>query len=127
MNKVKVLLANKPRMLRESLRSIIDRELDLEVVAEEPDLVELLAAVDRTGADVVIVNLPESGEVPGICSHLLYEYPDLLILALSPVKGEAFAYRLTISRSQLNATEKSLLAAIRTQREVQAHRASKLR
>ena len=114
MDTVKVLLANRPRILRESLRSVIEGHRDIEVEAIEPDPVEILAAVDRAAADVVVIALPESGQDPGLCSHLLSEYPDLLVLALSPAEASAFAYRQVITKEKLQPPSKSnILACIR--------------
>ena len=114
MGKVRVLLANKPRMLRELLRSLIQRQADMEVMGEVLDPVELLLAVDETQADVVVVDLPESGEEPGICSHLLAEYPQLLVLALSPGRDRAILYRQSIIKEELSKlSEDEILEAIR--------------
>lgn len=114
METVKVLLANRPRMLRESLRSVIEGHDDIEVEAVEPDPVTVLAAVDRAAADVVVIALPDSGEDPGLCSHLLTEYPDLLVLALSTAEANAFAYRQVITKEELQPpSTASILACIR--------------
>ena len=114
MGKVRVLLANKPRMLRELLRSLIQRQADMEVMGEVLDPVELLLAVDETQADVVVVDLPESGEEPGICSHLLAEYPQLLVLALSPGRDRAILYRQSIIKEELSKlSDDEILEAIR--------------
>lgn len=132
MSNVKVLLANGPRMLRESLRGVIDRQPDIEVETCEPDALEMLAAVDRFAADVVIVTLPrqevdaaEAGE-PGICSHLLYEYPNLLIVALSPDSAGGYTYRLVIAREAVDPlSETSLLQVIRSRRSGHSRPASR--
>ncbi len=118
MDNVRVLLANSPRMLRESLRGMLDREIDIDVTTAPPDPIELLAAVDHTEADVVFVTLPESGADPGICSHLLAQYPELLVIALSPVDGRAVVFKQVITREELTpVAEDSLLQAIRRRRQ----------
>src|ERR1700756_5385427 len=79
-NKIRILLANRPQLLYESLENLIQCQTDMEVVGEVFDPVELLLMVGRTQADVVVIALPSSDEEPGIFSHLLAEYPQLLIL-----------------------------------------------
>ena len=117
MDNVRVLLANRPRMLRESLRLMLESQGDIDVATAAPDPVELLAAVDRTDAEVVLVTLPESGGDPGICSHLLAQYPELLVIALSPVEQRAVAFRRVITREELvPLAEENLLRTIRRQR-----------
>ena len=118
MDNVKVLLANRPRMLRQSLRAVLERHAGIEVETVEPDPVEILSAVDRTSADVVIVTLPESGEAPGITSHLLAQYPQLLVVALSAVEQHAAIFRQLIVREELSSFEEDqLVAAILRRRE----------
>ncbi len=118
MDNVRVLLANSPRMLRESLQGLLDRQNDIEVATAPPDPIELLSAVDRTEADVVLVTLPESGADPGICSHLLAQYPELLVIAVSPVDGRAVVFKQVITREELRpVAEDDLLKAIRRRRE----------
>lgn len=105
-------------MLRESLRGMFERQADIEVTTAAPDPVEVLAAVGRTEADVVLVTLPDSDDDPGICSHLLAQYPELLVIALSPVDERAVVYRQVITREELTPlAEDGLLSAIRRQRD----------
>lgn len=114
MKKIKVLLANKPRILRESLKDLIQGQPDMEVVAEVFDPVELLLKVGETHADVVLVELPDAAKDPGICSHLLAEYPEVLILAVSSGSGRAFLYRQTLSRQPIEQiSSMGVLSAIR--------------
>ena len=114
---VRVLLANRPRMFRESLRGALELHADVEVETATSDPIELLAAVDRIEPDVVFVTMPESGGEPGICSHLLAEYPELLVIALSPVEQRGLVFRRVIIREELEpVAEDSLLEVIRRQR-----------
>ena len=98
MAEIRVVLSNRPRMARELLRRVLSAQVDFEVVAEVLEPVELLVTVKRSGAEAVIVTLPESREDPGIISHLLSEFPDLTVLALSPNCTEAAVYRREIHR-----------------------------
>ena len=63
-----------------------------------------------------MITLPESGGDPGLTSHLLTEYPDLLVIALSPVAESAFVYRQVITKEEVvPLSAASLLTAIRSQ------------
>ena len=111
---VKVLLANRPAVLRISLATLLQQQSDIEVVGTVLDLKELLIAVGDTQADVVVLTLPDSGEIPGICSHLLYEYPQLLILALSSARTKACIYRQAITVEPLaDISDEGILTAVR--------------
>jgi DNA-binding NarL/FixJ family response regulator len=111
---VRVLLANRPRALRTRLARLLQLQSDIEVVGTVLDPIELLSAVEETQAEVVVVTLPGSGEMPGICSHLFYEYPQLLILALSATRSRAYVYRQVITVEPLAGTsDEELLTAVR--------------
>jgi len=103
-------------MLRESLGNLIRRQCDMEVVGEvfEPNPIDLLFATNDVRPDVVVVDLPDWNEDPGICSHLLSENPRILVLALSTTRESAFLYRQSISKEQLpTASNEAILGAIR--------------
>ena len=111
---VKVLLANRPEALRTGLATLLQQQSDIEVIGTVLDPVELLVAVGDTQADVVVVTLPDSGEMPGICSHLLHEYPQLLILALSSARTKACIYRQAITVEPLaDISDEGILTAVR--------------
>jgi DNA-binding NarL/FixJ family response regulator len=111
---VKVLLANSPESLRTGLAALLQQQSDIEVVGTVLDPIELLVGVGDTQADVVVVTLPESGDMPGICSHLLHEYPQLLILALSSARTRACVYRQAITVEPLaDISDEGILTAVR--------------
>lgn len=102
-------------MLRETLESVLRGQSDIDVELVEPDAVEILTAVGRTGADAVVVTLPESGEDPGLADHLLFEYPDLLVIALSPAEKGGFVYRLVVDKKPIEPLSAAgVLAVIRS-------------
>lgn len=104
-------------MLREVLLEELGNQVEIQAIEVDPDPVELLPAVDRYEADVVVISLDESGD-PGICSHLLAEYPSLLIIALSPSQERAILYRQVITREELHPlSAASLLTVIRERNE----------
>ena len=105
---MKILLANRPKMLRELLRELIAGQGDMQVVGEALDPLEILYAVRKTEADVVVTTLPAVGE-PGISSHLLAEYPDVLVLALAPDGGRAMLYRQVLLEEKLQSTNDNVL------------------
>ena len=44
-------------------------------------------------ADVVFVMGQEDGSIPGICTHLLYEFPEIVAVAISPSDHCATVFR----------------------------------
>ncbi len=100
MKTIKVLLAVESPMLRELLSEHIGNEPDLEVVDERVAPVDLLVAVARTEADVVIQTWPASGEMPNILTHLFVEYPELLVIGLPDDLDHAVICRQTITKTE---------------------------
>jgi hypothetical protein len=100
------------------LTHLIQSQPDMKLVREEPaDPVELLLAVRRRRAKVVIVPLEDPEAVRGVSSHLLSEHPDLLVLGLSLGRGESVAYRRSVTERRVEAfPAESLLRVIRTTR-----------
>lgn len=111
---VKVLLANEPRTWRTHLGELLRRHSDVEVVRADSDPIQLLIMVEDTQADVVVMTLPDSGTMPGICSHLLHEYPQLVILALTANRTRGHVYRQIIAAEQLaDTSDEGIVMAIR--------------
>ena len=100
MKRTKVLLAVESPILRELLGENIGKEPDLEVVDESVDPVDLLVAVGRTEADVVIQTWPASGEMPNILTHLFVEYPELLVIGLPDDSDRAVICHQTITKTE---------------------------
>lgn len=102
---IRVLFAVESSAVCNRLRDLIGQDPDVEVVGEVADPIDLLVAVNRTQADVAIVKWPQSGELPGICSHLLTEYPDLLVIGIPLREDRAYACRQRIARTRLPTME----------------------
>jgi DNA-binding NarL/FixJ family response regulator len=112
--KLRVLLAVDSPLVRDALRRRLDREEDVCLAGEAADPVDLLMAVRSTGANVVIHSWPRSREIPGICSHLLAEYPDLLIIAIPSDSDRIVTCRQTITVSEFqNAGVENVLSELR--------------
>jgi DNA-binding NarL/FixJ family response regulator len=110
--KIKVALVKKPSPVRRELKVLISRQPDMEVVGEFADSLELL--INARQSDVVFLSLPHLETEPGICSHLLAEHPDVLVIGVtSDVRG-AVLWRRSISREVLgNVTHKEIPKLIR--------------
>ncbi len=102
MRKIQVVLAVAPRMLREPLRMLLEGESDFQIADEVLDPVDLLMAVKDTEANVVIMTVPDAEAIPSICTHLLTEFPDLLVIAISSKANQAFTYRSRIDCKPLS-------------------------
>ena len=101
---VKILMVDVPNDLRDVLEAVIERHQNMEVVGEAFDPIDLLVTVSETDADVVIMGHPEADMMPGICTHLLTEFPILLLLIISTIDQRAFLYERKIRQEEVSYT-----------------------
>ncbi len=88
MQPIRILLMAIPRTLAEVVRQAVAEQTDVVVVGEVTGGMDLLLAAGLTGADLVILGLEDS-QLPGVCSHLVGEYPHIKVLGLTQ---KAFLY-----------------------------------
>ena len=111
---VRVVLSLKQDSIRKLFAELLGNQLDVEVIAQVDDPIELLLAVKRSNAQVVVLSWLQEETPPAICSHLLAEFPELLIIGISQAQNGILC-RQTVTTSALGPiTEKTLLAAIRS-------------
>jgi len=101
---VKILMVDVPNGLSNLLQDVIQRQTNMLVVGEAFDPIDLLLTVNETDADVVIMGHPQAESMPGICTHLLTEFPILLILIVSTIDQRAFLYRRKITQEEVSYT-----------------------
>src|SRR4051812_29406911 len=83
---MRAVLRVDPPLLREVFEHAL-RDAGIDVVGSPPDLLSLLLAIKERRAEVVFLSAPDSGtpqKEPGICSHLLSEFPQLKIVMVAP-------------------------------------------
>lgn len=100
----KILMVNVPGDLRNLLQDVIQRQENMLLVGEAADPIDLLLTVNETDADVVIMGHPHADRMPGICTHLLAEFPILLILIVSTTDQRAFLYERKITQEEVSCT-----------------------
>ncbi len=61
-HRVRVLVANQPRLMRELVLATIADQPDIEVVGETQDEAEITELVERTRPDVLIIGLQEPAQ-----------------------------------------------------------------
>lgn len=101
---VKILMVDVPDDLRSLLQDVIQRQQNMLVVGEAFDPIDLLLTVSETDADVVIMGHPQADSMPGICTHLLAEFPILVILIVSTIDQRAFLYERKITQEEVSYT-----------------------
>jgi DNA-binding NarL/FixJ family response regulator len=91
--RIRIVFAHLPLMLRDILRSAVAGQSDMEVVGEVAEVEELPFTLRRTAPDVVILGLHQ-WEVPELFTPLFDEDPWVKILAVTSDGREAVLYEL---------------------------------
>jgi DNA-binding NarL/FixJ family response regulator len=112
---IRVLVANRPRMIRELIMATISDQPDIEIVGEVLDESEIELAIERTHPDFLIVALERSDRLPGICEKTLRNHPQIRVIAIAPDRDKLMFYSasLRIQSDQLEASEASVLNVLR--------------
>ena len=115
MGKIRVLLANHPRLMRDLVLATLSDQPDMEVVKEVPDDSDIVCAADEYKPDFVIIFAQTLEGRPAICGDLFAHNPHAKILALAPERNlGAFYWAVTAIRSiSVESSEQGILDALR--------------
>jgi chemotaxis response regulator CheB len=113
---IRVLVANRPRLMRETILTTFADQPDIEIVGEVSDDAEIMECVKRTLPNFVVIALDQPGRRPAVCDDLLREHPEVRIIAVAPAKNYVVYYwaSLDIHSSNIEASEEGMLTALRT-------------
>ncbi|MEK7406328.1 MAG: hypothetical protein AAB225_14600 [Acidobacteriota bacterium] len=114
----RVLVAYRPRLMRDLVTALVAEQSDLEVVGELYDEKDLVAAVEALAPDVLVVGLDESNQISPACALLLARRPHLKIVGLADGRDNSFYFWADVDvRSRpIENSERGLLGAIRCKR-----------
>jgi len=113
--RVRVLVANHPRLMRELVLAVIADQSDIEVIGELQDENELAEAVEEAQPDILILALDDADKRVAQCGFLLGRYPQMKILALAPEQNRGVLYWATVDvrTRPLESSEAGILSALR--------------
>jgi chemotaxis response regulator CheB len=119
---IRVVVANRPRLMRELVLEAIIEQPDIEIVAEIQNEGDIAQIVEGTHPDFLIIALDESNERPPLCDILLRRYPEMKILALAPERNSSIFFwaSFDIHSSAVEASEAGILDTLRRKREYAA-------
>ena len=84
MQKIKIIIVDDHKMFRDGIRALLEKEKNMEVVADAKDANELISILKNTVPDIILMDI-DMGETNGIDATIEVKknYPDVNILALS--------------------------------------------
>lgn len=115
MGAIRVLVANKPRLMQELVLATISDQPDIEIVGQISDETELEDVVNQTRPDFLIVALEKSDRLPRACRSALENHPHMRIIAIAPNRNSTIFYwaSLNIRSNRIESSEESVLKTLR--------------
>jgi DNA-binding NarL/FixJ family response regulator len=99
---LRTILALEPGLIAESLRSAFAQHPEIDVLCEAHDALSLLLAARQHEPSVVVMGMSRRGGLPAVGSHLLAEFPELLIVGIDSRGESAFTFRNTLQFEELS-------------------------
>jgi len=79
----RILVANRPKLMRDVVLAALANQPGIEVVGEVSDEADILKQLHATLPDLLVIGLDESERRPAICDLVLREHPNLRIIAVA--------------------------------------------
>jgi DNA-binding NarL/FixJ family response regulator len=114
---IRILVANRPRLMRELLLATLADRPNIEIVGEVSTEAEIPASVKRTAPDLLLISLDDLGKRPRICDTVLRSHPDIRIIAVASEHNRSVCYwaslQLDIHSSDIDPSEEGILSVMR--------------
>jgi DNA-binding NarL/FixJ family response regulator len=114
---IRILVANRPRLMRELLLATLADRPNIEIVGEVSNEAEIPASVKRTAPDLLLISLDDLGKRPRICDTVLRANPDVRIIAVASEHNRSVCYwaslQLDIHSSDIEPSEEGILGVVR--------------
>jgi DNA-binding NarL/FixJ family response regulator len=112
---IRILVANRPKLMRELILATLSDEPGIEIVGEVSDEAEIRQRVRQTSPDLLVIALDEPAKRPDICDTLLRDQPGLRIIAVASQQNCSVFYwaSFDIHSSQIEPSEQGILKAVR--------------
>jgi len=112
---IRVLVANRPKLMRELMLSTLADEPGVEIVGEVADEGDIAERVRQVSPDLLVIALDEPTKRPELCDKLLHDHPGLRIIAVASQENCSVVYwaSFDIHASEIEASEQGILNAVR--------------
>lgn len=113
---IRILVANRPKLMRELIVSTLADEPGVEIVGEVSDDAEIPDRVHQTRPDLLVIALDEPGMRPRICDTVLRDHPEVRIIAVAADQNRSTGYwaSFDIHSDDIEPSEAGILNAVRS-------------
>jgi hypothetical protein len=100
--------------MREVVRTALSRHSDVEIAGEVQDELEILAAIEQTQANCLVIAQEEFGRPP-ICDFVFDKYPHMKILAVAPGSDDSVFYWMftEIRSTRIETSDEAIISVLR--------------
>ncbi len=112
---IRVLVANRPRLMRDLVLATIADQPDIEVLGEVEHESGIRSAIERMQPDCLIIAMEQPDSRPALCDALLRDYPEMKILGVCPDYDSSMFFwaSLEFHEHKIETSEQGMLAALR--------------
>jgi len=113
---IRVLVANRPKLMREVIIETFVDQPDIAIVGEVAEEGEILSRVEETRPDVLFIAWDEERERPAVCDAILRSHPEISIFAIAEHANQTMRYwaSFNIHTSVMEASGEAILTAMRS-------------
>jgi chemotaxis response regulator CheB len=111
---IRILVANRPRLMRELVMATIVEVPNIEIVGEIQEGGAIETLVDHLQPDVLVVALEEADRLPLECYTMFQKHPKLRIIAIAPDRESSLYYwaSLHIHSTRIEVSESGIRQAL---------------
>ena len=82
---IRILVANRPKLMRDLVVSILTEQPDMELVGEvsEEEEEDISRRIRETTPDLIVIALQDPFRPPALCETVLHQYPDVAVIAVA--------------------------------------------
>ena len=112
---IRVLVANRPKLMRELIASTLADEPGVEIIGEVAEEADIAERVREVRPDLLVIALDDTSKRPQLCDTLLRDCPKLRIIAVASQENCSVFYwaSFDIHSSEIEASEQGILNAVR--------------
>ena len=122
MRKIRVLIANRPRLMRDLILATVSDQPDIEVLGALEDESQIAQVVAETHPDFVIVGLDKAHERPAICDYVLSHHPRVKVIAVAADQDNSVFFWSDIRSAAVESSEPGILDVMRGRTHSFIHR-----
>jgi DNA-binding NarL/FixJ family response regulator len=114
--KIRILVANRPKLMRELILETLADQPGIEIVGEVSDDAEIPERVHQILPDLLVIALDKPGMRPRICDTILRDHPQVRIIAVAADHNQSTGYwaSFDIHSDEIETSEAGILSAVRS-------------